>query len=122
MAIRLKGKPPHPDWPVHYPHECPERNSMKSPIRTIDDIENYLISIITTQPPPLIETGIGGVPLSRPTYDNVPYIERHVYVHEPDPEIEGDMRRVHPAAWVPPQVRCQKILIESQLKLNFNFI
>ncbi|XP_070153057.1 uncharacterized protein [Polyergus mexicanus] len=106
MAIRLKGKPPHPDWPVRYPHECPERDSMKCPIRTIDDIENYLISIIATQPPPLMQTGIGGgVPLSRPTYDNVPYIERHVYVHEPDPEIQGDMRRVHPAVWVPPQAR-----------------
>lgn len=110
MAMRLKGKPPHPDWPVHYPHECPERNSMKCPIRAIDDVENYLISIITTQPPSLIGTE-AGAPLSRPTYDYVPYIERHVYVHEPDPKIEGDVRRVHPAAWVPPQVR--KMLIEN---------
>ncbi|KMQ95865.1 thioredoxin domain-containing protein 6 [Lasius niger] len=106
MAMRLKGKPPHPDWPVHYPQsECPESNSM-CPIRMIDDVENYLISIITTQPPPLLQTGIGigGVPLIRPTYD-APYIERHVHVHEPDPKIEGDTRRVHPAAWVPPQAR-----------------
>ncbi|XP_072747002.1 uncharacterized protein [Anoplolepis gracilipes] len=103
MAMRLKGKPPHPDWPVHYPHESPERNSMKYPIRAIHDVENYLISIITTQPPPLVQTGVT-IPVPRPTYD-IPYIERHVYVHEPDPAIEGDTRRVHPAAWVPPQAR-----------------
>lgn len=114
MAMRLKGKPPHPDWPVHYPYECPERNAMKCPIRAIDDVENYLMSIIATQPPPLIQTGVG---VSRPTYD-VPYIERHVYVHEPDPKIEGDVRRVHPAAWVPPQVRLNiRGRIESRLKL-----
>lgn len=114
MAMRLKGKPPHPDWPVRYPHECPERNSMKCPIRAIDDVENYLISIITTRPPPLIGTEIGA-PLSRPTYDDVPYIDRHVYVHKPDPKIEDDVRRVHPAVWVPPQVRLdhRRIFIEN---------
>ncbi|KAL6258706.1 hypothetical protein P5V15_010656 [Pogonomyrmex californicus] len=100
MAMRLKGKPPHPDWPVHYPYECPERNS-KCPIRAIDDIENYLISIIAEEPPPLLEAGM---PVTRPTYDK-PYIQRHVYIYEPDPEIEGDERREHPAAWVPPQAR-----------------
>ncbi|XP_029160788.1 uncharacterized protein LOC114932651 [Nylanderia fulva] len=103
MAMRLKGKPPHPDWPVHYPYEGPERDSVKYPIRMIDDVENYLISIVTTQPLPLLQAGVGG-PLIRPTYD-VPYIERHVHVHAPDPEIEGDTRRVHPAAWVPPHAR-----------------
>lgn len=102
MAMRLKGKPPHADWPVHYPLERPQRNSIKGPIRAIDDVENYLINIITVGPPPLLISGIGTV-ASRPIY-NAPYIERHVYVHEPDPEIEGDVRRVHPAAWVPPQV------------------
>ncbi|XP_067213347.1 uncharacterized protein [Linepithema humile] len=101
MAMRLKGKPPHLDWPVHYPHEYPERSS-KCPIRAIDDVENYLINIITVGPPPLLLSGVGIT--SRPTYD-APYIKRHVYVHEPDPEIEGDVRRVHPAAWVPPQAR-----------------
>jgi len=100
MAMRLKGKPPHPDWPVRYPHEGPVRNS-KCPIRAINDVENYLISIITVGPPPLLVSGIGVV--SRPTYD-APYVERHVHVHEPNPEIEGDVHRVHPAAWVPPQV------------------
>jgi hypothetical protein len=110
MAMRLKGKPPHLDWPVRYPHESPERNSMKCPIRAIDDVENYLISIITVEPPPLLISGVDVV--SRPTYD-APYIKRHVYVHEPDPEIEGDVRRVHPAAWVPPQVlRLQQSSIE----------
>ncbi|XP_012541620.3 uncharacterized protein LOC105839684 [Monomorium pharaonis] len=101
MAMRLKGKPPHPDWPVHYPYGAPDRNSAKLPIRAIDDVENYLVSIITKGPPPLLQTD---VPAIRPTYD-APYIERHVHVHEPDPEVEGDVRRVHPAAWVPPQAR-----------------
>lgn len=100
MAMRLKGKPPHPDWPVHYPYESLEHDSMKCPIRAIDDVENYLVSVITIGPPPLVETD---VPTVRPTYD-APYIQRHVHVHEPDPEIEDDVRHEHPAAWVPPQV------------------
>ncbi|RLU17823.1 hypothetical protein DMN91_010061 [Ooceraea biroi] len=102
MAMRLKGKPPHPDWPVRYPHECPKRSEMKCPIRTIDDVENYLISIIMKEPPPLLQTG--PVPMIRPTYD-APYMERHVYVYEPDPEVESDVRREHPVAWTPPQAR-----------------
>ncbi|XP_071644393.1 uncharacterized protein [Temnothorax longispinosus] len=101
MAMRLKSKPPHPDWPVHYPYEGPDRDSMMSPIRAIDDVENYLVSIVTKGPPPLLQTD---VPAIRPIYD-APYMQRHVHVHEPDPEIEGDVRRVHPAAWVPPQAR-----------------
>lgn len=101
MAMRLRGKPPHPDWPVHYPYESPDP-SVKGPIRTIDDIENYLISIITTTPLPLVPSGIGP-PIVRPIQD-LPYIQRHVCKHEPDPEIEGDVRREYPAVWVPPQV------------------
>lgn len=100
MAMRLKGKPPHPDWPVRYPYESPDRDSIKCPIRAIDDVENYLISIITNTPSPLLQPD---VPAIRPIYD-APYMQRHVHVHEPVPEIEGDVRRVHPAAWVPPQV------------------
>jgi len=99
MAMRLKGKPPHPDWPVRYPYECLERDSV-CPTRAINDVENYLISIITKGPPTFLETE---VPTIRKT-DDIPYVQRHVYVHEPDPEIEGDVHRVHPAAWVPPQV------------------
>lgn len=113
MAMRLKGKPPHPDWPVHYPYESPERDSVKYPIRAIDDVENYLISIITKGPLPLLQTD---VPAIRPTYD-APYIQRHVHVHEPDPEIEGDVRRVHPVAWVPPQVFERRSVVEY-LKVN----
>lgn len=102
MAMRLRGKPPHPDWPVRYPYED-SVPSVKQPTRAIDDVENYLVSIITTGPPPLLPIATG-VPTTRPTYD-APYVERHVYVHEPDPEIEeDDVRRVHPAAWAPPQV------------------
>lgn len=114
MAMRLKGKPPHPDWPVRYPHECPERNSMKCPIRAIDDVENYLINIITVGPPPLLVSGVSAV---RPIYD-APYIERHVYVHTPDPTIEDDVHREHPAAWVPPQVfRLEQPNVEINEKL-----
>lgn len=102
MAMRLKGKPPHPDWwPVRYPYESLKPDEMKCPIRMIDDVENYLITIITKEPPPLLYTG--PVPLIRPTYD-APYMERHVYMHKPDPEVEGDVRREYPVAWVPPQV------------------
>jgi len=114
MAMRLKGKPPHPDWPVHYPYESPERDSVKCPIRAIDDVENYLISIITKGPPPLLQTD---VPAIRPIYD-APYIQRHVYVHEPDPEIEGDVRRVYPAAWVPPQVLGRQSIGECSKLIN----
>ncbi|KAL0102224.1 hypothetical protein PUN28_018634 [Cardiocondyla obscurior] len=101
MVMRLKGKPPHPDWPVRYPYEDPNRRPVKSPARAIDDVENYLVSIITKEPPPLLHTD---QPIIRPIYD-APYMQRHVFVREPDPEIEGDVRRVHPAAWVPPQAR-----------------
>lgn len=96
MAMRLKGKPPHPDWPIRYPYE----DSKKGPIRAIDDIENYLVSIITDGPPPFSETE---VPTIQPPSDE-PYIQRHVHVYEPDPEIEDDIRLVFPAAWIPPQV------------------
>lgn len=101
MAMRLRGKPPHPDWPVHYPYEGLDPK-IKHPIRAIDDVENYLVNIITKEPPPLLPVTIG-VPVARPIYDK-PYIERHVFVHEPDPEVEGDVQRVHPAVWMPPQV------------------
>ena len=96
MAMRLKGKPPHPDWPVQYPYESPERDSY--PVRAINDVENYLISILTQGPPTFSQTE---GPEIRPTYDT-PYMERHVYEYEP--EIEDDVSRVYPAVWVPPQV------------------
>ncbi|KAG5346189.1 TXND6 protein, partial [Acromyrmex charruanus] len=99
MAMRLKGKPPHPDWPVQYPYESPERDSVTYPIRAINDVENYLISILTQGPPIFLETED---PEIRPTYDE-PYMKRHVYEYKP--EIEGDVPRVYPAAWVPPQAR-----------------
>lgn len=103
MAMRLKGRAPHPDWPVPYPYEAPKLNDMKTPNRQIDDVENYLIHIITKEPFSFAPTD-PRMPVHRPIYE-LPYIERHVYVHEPDPEVEGDVYRTHPAVWVPPQVR-----------------
>jgi len=102
MVMRLRGRPPHEEWPVPYPYECPPEE--KCPSRKIDDIENYLISLITqAEPPPLMYTG--PVPPIRPIYDVPIYMDRHVYVHEPDPDIEDDVRYEYPAVWVPPQVR-----------------
>ncbi|XP_076626727.1 uncharacterized protein LOC143344499 [Colletes latitarsis] len=96
LAMRLKGRRPHPDWPVPYPVECPK--GFKCPTRAINDVENYLIHLITNRNPLLHETPI--------TYGNEEsYMERHVRVYEPDPEDEEDFPRVDPAIWVPPQAR-----------------
>lgn len=98
--MRLKGKLPHPDRPGHL-YESPELKKA-----AIDDVENLLIDIITEGPP--FSTSQIDVTAARTPYD-APYMERHVYVHEPDPEIEDDVRLVHPVAWVPPQVYGRRI-------------
>lgn len=96
IAMRLKGRRPHPDWPVSFPFECP-KGIKKCPTREINDVENYLIHLLTSKEPLLQGNA---VPFN--TTDS--YMERHVYVHEPDPEDEEDFPRTHPAVWVPPQV------------------
>lgn len=96
IAMRLKGRRPHPDWPVSFPFECP-KGIKRCPTREINDVENYLIHLLTSKEPLLQGNA---VPFN--TTDS--YMERHVYVHEPDPEDEEDFPRTHPAVWVPPQV------------------
>lgn len=94
--MRLKGRQPHEKWPVPYPHQCP-KGTQKCPTREINDVENYLLDLITSRNPLLHENNI--------LYgQEKSYTETHVYVHEPDPEDEKDFRRVEPAVWVPPQV------------------
>jgi len=103
MVMRLRGRPPHLEWPVPYPYECPTKEE-ECPVRKIDDIENYLINLLTQkEPPPLLYTG--PVAPIRPIYEVPIYMERHVYVHEADPKVEGDVSCKYPAVWVPPQVR-----------------
>ncbi|XP_028522261.1 uncharacterized protein LOC107997291 [Apis cerana] len=97
IAMRLKGRRPHPDWPVSFPFECP-KGIKRCPTREINDVENYLIHLLTSKEPLLQGNA---VPFN--TTDS--YMERHVYVHEPDPEDEEDFPRSHPAVWVPPQAR-----------------
>lgn len=108
IAMRLKGRRPHPDWPVSFPFECP-KGIKRCPTREINDVENYLIHLLTSKEPLLQGNA---VPFN--TTDS--YMERHVYVHEPDPEDEEDFPRSHPAVWVPPQV-----FLEFN-SLNFYFL
>lgn len=96
IAMRLKGRRPHPDWPVPYPFECP-KGTKRCPTRAINDVEDYLIHLLTSTTP-LIH------PNAAPSSLNESYMERYVYVHEPDPEDEEDFPRTDPAVWVPPQV------------------
>lgn len=101
IAMRLKGRRPHPDWPVSFPFECP-KGIKRCPTREINDVENYLIHLLTSKEPLLQGNA---VPFN--TTDS--YMERHVYVHEPDPEDEEDFPRTHPAVWVPPQVNSSNL-------------
>lgn len=96
IAMRLKGRRPHPDWPVPYPFECP-KGTKRCPTRAINDVEDYLIHLLTSTTP-LIH------PNAVPSSLNESYMQRYVYVHEPDPEDEEDFPRTDPAVWVPPQV------------------
>ncbi|XP_046745282.1 uncharacterized protein LOC124410720 [Diprion similis] len=104
MVMRLKGRPPHPDWPVKYPVEYPDK-STDCPVREINDVENYLSKIIYDEPPPLIHGAGTLLPPTRTSYEIKEFANRHVYVHEPDPEVEDDVKRTYPAVWVPPQAR-----------------
>ncbi|XP_029049566.2 uncharacterized protein LOC114879127 [Osmia bicornis bicornis] len=97
VAMRLKGRRPHPDWPVPYPFECP-KGTKRCPTRAINDVEEYLIHLLTSKTPLLIGE------VHPPQYDSS-YMNRYVYVHEPDPEDEEDFPRVDPVVWVPPQAR-----------------
>ena len=92
LAIRLRCKPPPPEWPVTYPYECPE-GIKRCPVRAIDDVENYLRSVLQA-PPKTERESLNGS-----------YLERHVSVNEPDPENQEDHQRVYPAVWFPPHVR-----------------
>ncbi|XP_068992901.1 uncharacterized protein [Neodiprion pinetum] len=103
MIMRLKGRPPHPDWPVKYPVECPDE-STDCPVRVINDVEKYLSKIIYDEPPPLIHGAGALLPPTRTSYEIKDFASRHVHVHEPDPEVEDDVKRTYPAVWVPPQV------------------
>ena len=94
--MRLKGRRPHPNWPVPFPFECP-KGTKRCPTRAINDVEDYLIHLLTSTTPLLQANAV-------PFSPNESYMDRHVYVHEPDPEDEEDFPRVHPAVWVPPQV------------------
>ncbi|XP_046622709.1 uncharacterized protein LOC124306261 [Neodiprion virginianus] len=104
MIMRLKGRPPHPDWPVKYPVECPDE-STDCPVRVINDVEKYLSKIIYDEPPPLIHGAGALLPPTRTSYEIKDFASRHVHVHEPDPEVEDDVKRTYPAVWVPPQAR-----------------
>ncbi|XP_076754872.1 uncharacterized protein LOC143425768 [Xylocopa sonorina] len=110
IALRLKGRRPHPDWPVPYPFECP-KGEKRCPSRAIDDVENYLLHLLTSKTPLLHENA---APLS----GDESYMERHVHVHEPDPEDEEDFPRTHPAVWVPPQAR-SKVHVFTTLFSNY---
>ncbi|XP_017762370.1 PREDICTED: uncharacterized protein LOC108552374 [Eufriesea mexicana] len=110
IAMRLKGRRPHPDWPVPYPFECP-KGTKRCPTRAINDVENYLLHLLTSSTP-LIQ----GNTASFASEDS--YMERHVYVHEPDPEDEEDFPRTHPAVWVPPQAR-SKVHVYMTLFSNY---
>lgn len=79
-----------------YPHECP-KGTKKCPTRTINDVENYLVHLLTSKDPLVHEEVIT-------VNTDGSYVERHNYAHEPDPENEEDFARVDPAVWVPPQV------------------
>lgn len=102
MVMRLKGRPPHPDWPVKYPVECPDKSKAELPTREINDVENYLLKIIHDEPPPLVQ-GTGGIPRIRTVYEN-DFATRYVCVREPNPDVEDDVKRIYPGVWVPPQV------------------
>ncbi|XP_053986999.1 uncharacterized protein LOC128880691 [Hylaeus volcanicus] len=97
IAMRLRGRRPHPDWPVPYPFECP-KGAKRCPTRAINDVEEYLVHLITSKTPLLHESPI--------VHGNqASFTEKYVHVHEPDPEDEEDFHRVDPAVWVPPQAR-----------------
>ena len=96
MIMRLKGRPPHPDWPVQYPVVC-SQGETRCPTRQINDVENYLLKIIYDFPPALLTAG------TRMYFDE-PFFQRHLKIYEPDSENEEDHTRVYPAVWMPPQV------------------
>ncbi|CAK9821983.1 Thioredoxin domain-containing protein 6 [Anthophora retusa] len=110
IAMRLKGRRPHADWPVPYPYECP-KGTKRCPTRQINDVEEYLVHLITSTKPLIAEE----VP---PPPSDSTFMERYVYVHEPDTEEEEDFARIHPAIWVPPQAR-SKVHVYTTLFSNY---
>ncbi|CAK9809989.1 Thioredoxin domain-containing protein 6 [Anthophora plagiata] len=110
IAMRLKGRRPHADWPVPYPFECP-KGTKRCPTRQINDVEEYLVHLITSTNPLIAED----VP---PPPSDSTFMERYVYVHEPDDEEEEDFARIHPAIWVPPQAR-SKVHVYTTLFSNY---
>ncbi|XP_017880586.1 uncharacterized protein LOC108625254 [Ceratina calcarata] len=110
IAMRLKGRRPHPDWPVPYPFECP-KGTKRCPQRQINDVEDYLVHLLTSKTPLLQGTVV-------PVPENSSYMERHVYEHVVDPEDEEDFPRTHPAVWVPPQAR-SKVHVYTTLFSNY---
>ncbi|XP_012272397.2 uncharacterized protein LOC105695435 [Orussus abietinus] len=104
LIMRLKGKPPHPSWPVPYPNECPEEIGKENcPVRAINDVENYLLEILNNGPQPPPSWSEDQTPPPKP--EGGPYVSRHFYLHEPDPEVEEDVEKIYPAVWAPPQAR-----------------
>nr|XP_031844672.1 uncharacterized protein LOC116432239 [Nomia melanderi] len=110
LALRLKGRRPHPDWPVPYPYECP-KGATRCPTREINDVENYLSDLLNSSKPLLHESALN-------LNATESYMKRHVYVHEPDPEDQEDFRRTHPAVWIPPQAR-SKVHVFTTLFGNY---
>ncbi|XP_076654222.1 uncharacterized protein LOC143359832 [Halictus rubicundus] len=110
LALRLKGRRPHPDWPVPYPYDCP-KGEARCPTREIHDVENYLVQLLTSSKP-LIHESVENINPPEP------YMERHIYVHEPDPEDEEDFPRQHPAVWIPPQAR-SKVHVFNTIFSNY---
>ncbi|KAK2581223.1 hypothetical protein KPH14_008021 [Odynerus spinipes] len=102
MAIRMKSRPPPPEWPVPYPNTCPDEEA-KCPVRAINDVENYFHSLLQTQSHR--KTIVGSL-LETPRQSVTgTYLKRYEYIHEPDPEIEGDIFRIDPPMWAPYQAR-----------------
>lgn len=98
LALRLKSKPPHPDWPVPYPYMCPEE-VLTCPVRKIGDVEDYLAHITKNQPFPLQSPS-----LVRRNFDE-PFWDRHMFPIGFDEEevIETEEKSL-PAVWFPSNV------------------
>ncbi|KAI4486830.1 hypothetical protein M0804_006200 [Polistes exclamans] len=104
MAIRLKSRPPPSDWPVPYPHTCPEITDEENcPVRAINDVETFFHNLLQSHSHR--KTIVGNL-LETPRQSIIgTYMERYVYIHEPDPENEEDVFRIDPPIWAPYQAR-----------------
>ncbi|XP_076299660.1 uncharacterized protein LOC143218377 [Lasioglossum baleicum] len=106
LALRLKGRRPHPDWPVQFPFDCP-KGELRCPTREINDVENYLFHLLNSSKP-LIHESAANLNVTEP------YMKRHFYIHAPDPEDEEDIPRQHPAVWIPRQVLLDDVRLDSR--------